>query len=608
MTPVNKQAPPTIAPHATLTILGTTDVHGHVMPFDYITRTTNASLGIVHTAEIIEDIRTKRDNVLLFDDGDFLQGTPLSELALEDPRQPLAENPVIQALNLLDYDAVALGNHDFLLKEVAPSSVPNVLKAPLLCANLCGPDGVTPLIQPWVILERDIVTASGLSHPIQIGVIGFAPENLESWETTRLPEQTSLRTVISAATAEIPRMKSAGADIIIALCHEGLEEAFASPETPSTPMKLAAIDGIDAIFAGHVHQLFPIGNRSANGVDSTNGTILGKPAAMPGHLGKHLGVITLELDRGADGTWRIVSGNACLINQTSSPTRSRTAQKILDTTQKAHEKTLSALDEIVTQTRFRMHSYLSLVAPDIPLQIVADAQRDHARSLLQSRPDLRELPLLSMVTPYRAGGLGGAENYIDFPSGQLTRSNIWELYQYPNSLSILEATADQIKACLARSACIFCAAPASGDDFPLHDDSVPSYHFDVIDGLEYEIDLVGAKLAQINFNGRPVDEVQRFLVVTNSFRAGALIRAGMKAHLHDKTLIRTIIEQALRSGRVTPGQLPRATWRLIAPPGHKRVFRSSTPAKIGPAKLDGVRIDPLSLESDGFWRYRLIFD
>jgi len=154
----------------------------------------------------------------------------------------------------------------------------------------------------------------------------------------------------------------------------------------------------------------------------------------------------------------------------------------------------------------------------------------------------------------------------------------------------------------------FCDAPASGEDFPLHDDSVPSYHFDVIDGLEYEIDLVGAKLAQINFNGRAVDEVQRFLVVTNSSRAGALIRAGMKAHLHDKTLIRTIIEQALRSGRVTPGQLPRATWRLIAPPGHKRVFRSATPAKIGPAKLDGVRIDPLSLESDGFWRYRLIFD
>ncbi len=459
MTPVNKQAPLTIAPHATLTILGTTDVHGHVMPFDYITKTTNASLGIVHTAEIIDDIRTKRDNVLLFDNGDFLQGTPLSELALEDPRQPLAENPVIQALNLLNYDAVALGNHDFLLRDDASSSVSNVLKAPLLCANLCGPDGVTPLIQPWVILERDIVTASGLSHPIQIGVIGFAPENLESWETTRLPEQTSLRTVISAATAEIPRMKSAGADIIIVLCHEGLEEAFASPETPSTPMKLAAIDGIDAIFAGHVHQLFPIGNRSANGVDSTNGTILGKPAAMPGHLGKYLGVITLELDRGADGTWRIVSGNACLINQTSSPTRSRTAQKILDTTQKAHEKTLSAPDEIVTQTRFRMHSYLSLVALDIPLQIVADAQRDHARSLLQSRPDLRELPLLSMVTPYRAGGLGGAENYIDFPSGQLTRSNIWELYQYPKSLSILEATADQIKACLARSACIFALHP-----------------------------------------------------------------------------------------------------------------------------------------------------
>ena len=607
----NKREPSerSIAPCAELTILGTTDVHGHVLAYDYLADHARSGIGFAHAAHLIEDIRTEKPNVLLFDNGDFLQGTPLSERSLGEGDRGLSENPVIKAMNQLKYDAVALGNHDFTFSENSLSELPLALDAPLLCANLLHsakhPNAGNPILQPWQLLDRTVCDHDGEIHPIRIGVIGFGPSESETWELSRLPTGTSIISVAEAAHRELPKLKSAGADIVIALCHEGLSEADGHVDTQSAPMQLAAMDGIDAVFAGHVHQAFPSPGPQVTGLDREKGTAHGTPVAMAGHLGALVGMIHLEIQRDPDGNWAVTNGTAELLSTPRTVTPPALATEIRAAVGSSHDATRTALATPIAESPIRLHSYLSLVSPDAPLQLVADAQRVIAREILGSLPDMPNLPLLSAVTPYRAGGLAGPQNYIDFPAGMITRRNILELYQFPNCLSILETTGAQLRDWLGEAAEIF--SPHSNDerDAPLHNPNVPSYHFDVVDGLTYEFDIINGALANLSFNRRPVADSDRFLVATNSFRAGSLVKSGLKLVYHDHRMIRDLIDEALRTARISPAAEPRPTWKLSAPRGHTRTFLSAPPDRIGDVSLAGKSITPIGPADDGFWRYRL---
>src|SRR5713226_8249577 len=87
-----------------LTLLGTTDIHGNIEPWDYYPDRP-ANRGLAKIATLVRRIRAAEPHVLLLDSGDTIQGTPLAYyFARKDTRPP---NPTITIMNALDYDAMA---------------------------------------------------------------------------------------------------------------------------------------------------------------------------------------------------------------------------------------------------------------------------------------------------------------------------------------------------------------------------------------------------------------------------------------------------------------------------------------------------------------------
>ena len=292
------------AGQAHLRLMETTDLHVHVFPYDYYSDKPVDTVGLSRTASIIKDIRAEATNSLLLDNGDFLQGNPMGDyIAYERGMKEGDEHPVITAMNTVGIEASTLGNHefnyglDFLMKSLAKAGYP------VVCANIAKTKGATPtedetLLPPYTILTRTITDGAGEAHPIKIGIIGFVPPQVMNWDRKHLEGNVEARDIVEAARAYVPEMIEKGTDVIIALSHSGIGSANESDMMENASVPLATVEGIDCIMTGHSHLVFPSSTYADfAAVDAEAGTIHGKPAAMAGFWGSHLGLIDLMLER-----------------------------------------------------------------------------------------------------------------------------------------------------------------------------------------------------------------------------------------------------------------------------------------------------------------------
>src|SRR5215475_7551618 len=298
-----------------LRLLSTTDIHTHIVDYDYYRDQRDVSLGLARTATLIRQARGEARNALLFDSGDLIQGNPLGDfVAVEQRLQPGQVHPVFKALNLLDYTAASLGNHefnyglDFLHLALAGAHFPYVT------ANVfvAGPDraAAPPLIKPYVILDRDCIDEGGITRRLRVGVIGFVPPHFMRWDNANHDDRALVIDIVEAARRYVPQMRAAGADLVVALVHSGLSAVPARGMDENAAAYLAQVPGIDAILAGHSHLVFPDPSfANLPGVDVARGTIRGVPTVMAGFWGSHLGVVDLTLRRTATG-WTRVDGTA----------------------------------------------------------------------------------------------------------------------------------------------------------------------------------------------------------------------------------------------------------------------------------------------------------
>ena len=245
-----------------LRVMETTDLHVHVFPYDYYGDRPVDTVGLARTASHIADIRAEATNSLLVDNGDLIQGNPMGDyIAYERGMSDGDMHPIVEAMNVVGFDAATIGNHefnyglDFLKKSTAGANFPWVL-ANVATKQGAGPRDDTTLYQPYVILDRTVVDGSGAEHTLKIGLIGFTPPQIMNWDRRHLEGNVEVRDIVKTAEAFVPEMKEAGADIIIALSHSGIgPESGDMLENASVP--LAGVDGVDAIVTGHHHLVFP---------------------------------------------------------------------------------------------------------------------------------------------------------------------------------------------------------------------------------------------------------------------------------------------------------------------------------------------------------------
>lgn len=621
---------------ARLRILETTDLHVNLLPHDYFTDRPSPGIGLAQASSLIRQLRASADNCLLFDNGDFLQGNPLADwLAGDAGLKPGDLHPMIGAMNTLDYDAGTLGNHEFDYGLGFLTQALTRANFPLCSANILRHRGDTvagdkTLLPPYLLLDRQITATDGTPYPIRVGVLGFAPPELVSWNKLVLQGQIATRDIVEAAQHYVPLMRQAGADIIIALSHSGIGADLAEVDPENASLALAAVPGVDVILTGHTHMLFPGPDfaRTPN-VDPASGTLHGKPAVMAGSNGSHVGGVDLLLARQGSG-WLIQQHKVWVEPVAMRDSTDRLIARVpVDPQVQAvasagHDAIRSLIGKPIGATKVALHSYFALAAPDLTIQVVAEAQIAYAADVLRGST-WAGLPIVAAVAPTKAGGPGGAANYIDIPPGPVAMRHATELYVFPNSLCTLAVTGADLQDWLEQSAGIFAPIRRGATDQPLLNPEFPCYNFDVISGVTYDIDPsqpsrtdptgrvinpASARVRNLCWNGQTVDPAQNFLITTNSYRVGGgggFGMAGRARIIHNSTAnTRDIVIGYLRQNSPLTSTV-RRIWRFAPLPGTQAWFDSAAEGLPHLAGVQGQTLADAGPRPGGMRRFNLSF-
>ncbi|RSI04194.1 bifunctional 2',3'-cyclic-nucleotide 2'-phosphodiesterase/3'-nucleotidase [Streptococcus sanguinis] len=520
-----------------LRILATTDLHTNLVNYDYYQDKPVETLGLAKTAVLIEKAKKENPNVLLVDNGDTIQGTPLGTYkAIVDPVEKGEQHPMYAALQALGFEAGTLGNHEFNYGLDYLNRVIETAGLPIVNANVLDPATGKFIYQPYKIIEKTFTDTQGRLTTVKIGVTGIVPPQILNWDKANLEGKVVVRDSVEAIRDIIPEMRKAGADITLVLSHSGIGDDKYEKGEENEGYQIASLPGVDAVVTGHSHAEFPSGNGSGfyekyPGVDGVNGKINGTPVTMAGKYGDHLGVIDLKLNY-TDGKWKVTDSKGSIRKV---DTKSNVAdQRVIDIAKESHQGTINYVRQQVGTTTAPITSYFSLVKDDPSVQIVNNAQLWYAKQELAGTPEAN-LPILSAAAPFKAGTRGDATAYTDIPAGPIAIKNVADLYLYDNVTAILKVNGAQLKEWLEMSAGQFNTIdPNNSQPQNLVNTDYRTYNFDVIDGVTYEFDITqpnkydregklanpnASRVRNLKYQGKEIAPNQEFIVVTNNYRS-----------------------------------------------------------------------------------------
>ncbi|HEX4441114.1 MAG TPA: bifunctional UDP-sugar hydrolase/5'-nucleotidase [Thermoanaerobaculia bacterium] len=460
------QAPSPPTPHSvTLTILQTSDLHGRVHPHDSVAdRDLGGSLSRVASA--VRTIRAEGRPMLLLDSGDTIQGAPEQAVAFA-ANHP---DPIVAAMNLVGYDAMALGNHEFDFGIARTRASKAEARFPWLSANTLGSDG-RPAFDPYTVK-----TLAG----VRVGILGLTTASAGAASPT-LVGSVSFEDPAEAASRWVPVLREKEkADLVVIVIHEGLPRADAAGGggdrrgRPEPIHRIAEVPGVDLILMGHTHVVIR---------PMRIGSVW---AAEPGRWGEALTRFDVSF-AGAEGAWRVTG----VRGMTLPMRRVAPDAEVRAVSEPSHAEAMRELGE-------------TAAILDVPVP-AADARRGDSAALdwvheVQLREGRAELSFAAML-PGRPP---------EWPAGPLSVREIWSFYPYENSLVTLRATGQQV-----REALEWAASRAT-------DPRALSYDCDTLEGADYALDFsrpAGHRVVSLSRGGRPVGDADTFVVALNSFRA-----------------------------------------------------------------------------------------
>lgn len=588
-------------PTVDLRLIVTSDLHMQLTDFDYCLDRTTGAQSMAHLGPVIRSLRAERPDALLVDLGDLLQGNPLSDHIAAAGLEG-TDHPMVQVMNRLDYDAVVPGNHDFDYGLDFTRNTLSALTAKVICCNLRPLDGLCGPA-PFVIVEKDVPGPNGEHHSLRIALIGFTTPALSSSEVMVDDILDAARTVLPAVQRERP-------DLTVALCHSGISASPQSQGMENAAVPLAALAGIDAVLAGHTHQIFPDKDHpiAAPGVDAVKGTLHSKPAMIPGSYAANVGCMDLTLARTGQGGWQIEGHSVRFVPPSGTP-----CAQLQKDVAPLHEATRAAMALPVGETDAPLHSWFEAMGADLILPVIAAAQRAAvAESIGPDGP-----PVLVAVPSMRAGGQAMQSDFLQIPAGPILKRHVAALIPFDDPLCVVSRRGWQVRDWLEFAARRFRHVPQGAQAHPLLDLDQPGYHMDSLHGLTYRIDLSEPPLFQddgttartgagrihdMRYQGRPFEDDDLFLVVTNTYRArgGGVLRPIAKADIVDTASegARAALHRFLTANpRITPAIDP--VWSFTPMPDTSVTFDTAAAAVdhlpeqmrlVGPAGPDRVTV------------------
>jgi 2',3'-cyclic-nucleotide 2'-phosphodiesterase/3'-nucleotidase len=521
--------PPQSSKSVTISLLSTTDVHGHIEPWDYYADKP-ADLGLAKIATLVKQVRAGAPHALLLDCGDTIQGTPLADyFAEKDASRP---NPIIAAFNAMHYDAMAVGNHEFNFGLATLWKAMDESRFPWLAANVRQTDshGARPF-RSYIIKEVD---------GVRIGIVGFVTPGIPRWEIPEHYTGYEFEQIVDAARRVIPEVRSK-VDLLIVLMHSGLgPDLFATTEGRSEEISgenaaLALADqvpGIDLIFFGHTHR--ELSETFVNGALLTQAK----------NWGQSLARADVVMSRDESGCWRVKSKHSRTIPVTPDVPADAEIMRIAEPYHQITEKYLGT--EIAVSDREMTGQYARY--EDSPLVDLI-----HAVQLDAGHADV------SMATMFYT--------HTRIPAGPVTIRHADSLYVYENMLYVVEMTGAQLKDALEHAASFFPGWPAlAGQKLQL-----PGYNADSAAGVSYVVDLtqpVGQRIRDLQFRGQPLDPGKKLRVAINNYRytggGGYQVYKGLPIVYRSSEEIRELLIQYLKRTKKFPADAS-GNWKVIPP-------------------------------------------
>jgi 2',3'-cyclic-nucleotide 2'-phosphodiesterase (5'-nucleotidase family) len=506
-----------------LVLLGTTDVHGRLYNHDYYTgRSTDHGLALLKP--LVDSVRRANPGrTLLFDSGDLLQGNPLGFVYAR--QYPQAPNPIIRAMNLMGYDAAAIGNHEFNYGLDHLANAIEQAAFPFVSANVYRASDGLHAYDPFVLIP--VSTPAG--DTLVIGVTGNTPPGVHVWDRHNVEGILEFREITSSVRRVVAEMRRRGADLVVVLSHGGLEGTSYDMATTGLPAENVVLDlarqepGIDVIFMGHTHR--ELADTTVNGVLITQAR----------NWAANLAAVTLTAQRQADGSWRAVRKRGEILR----PTAGRVDYAFMDSLRWEHERTVAYVNARVGTATQAMPAREGRVRDVAVIDFINEVQRRAAGAQLAS----------SAAFVIDAG----------LRQGDITIADIAALYPYDNTLKAIRISGAQLRAYLEKSAEYYNGWPAASGR-TVTNFGVPGYNFDIVSGVDYTLDIsrpVGQRVVDLRFQGQPVRDDQSFTMALNNYRqAGGggydMIAGAEVVYDRGEDVRELLIEEVRRRGTIRP--------------------------------------------------------
>lgn len=470
------------ADRVVVTILETSDLHGHLLPWDY-QRARPADEGLARVATRVAAIRRETPNVLLLDAGDTIQGTPIEFLHAKDPSK--GADPMAEAMSAMRYDAMAVGNHEFNFGLAVLRKAQSESSFPWLSANTRNVSDGSAAFPEYVVK-----TVAG----IRIGVLGLTTPGIPHWEPERNRPGLRWEDPVDTAARLVPVLRGKeSCDFVVALVHSGPEVDLKTGEPDGTDDEnrvaaLSKVPGIDLLLTGHTHRRIPL--TRLNGV----------PMIQPGRWGDVLGRVDVTFEKSGRKV-TVADVSAALLPSDASVATDATIAAIAapyDAVARAYmDEVVAVADEDFPGARARLEDTALL-------DFVNDTMLDATGA---------DLSMTSLL-PGRFEG---------FHKGPIRVRDVYTLYPYENALVEVQIDGQTLKACLEHAAEFYGSAAWEDGRLVLKPkEKMIPYNFDVVQGASYRIDPtapVGSRVKELSYKGRPVLPSDRFTLAVNAYRA-----------------------------------------------------------------------------------------
>lgn len=531
---IDNRIAPASQSDATVTILATSDVHGNIFPWDY-SSAKEANQGLAKVSAYVNQVRANNPDVVLVDNGDTIQGTPLSYYY--DKIDTTAEYPMAKVMGAMKYDTWTLGNHEYNYGLDVLNRVINDMKKEgihVLSANTYKDDG-TNFVEPYYIKTLD--TPKG---PVKVGILGLTTKTIPSWEDKAHYAGLHFNDLVDEANKWVPIIRQAGADIVVVTMHSGEESA--TDTIPENEVKAVAtkVNGIDAIVAGHTHKNIPqdvFTNPAGQKVIVTE----------PGRWAQYVSQINFNISKDANGKWAIDNKFSKTV--------------AMDSTIKA--------DPAIIQ--------LAQPYQDATLKYIGTKLGTATGDFLGTDQTVKETALMDLINKVQkyyaktdlsiAAPLSSTAKIL---KGDVTIQDLMGVYVFENYLYGIKMTGKQLKNWMEWSVRYYQQVSSPAD--PITKDkllNIADYNLDQLYGATYTIDLTqpaGHRIKNLKVNGKLVKDDDIFTVAINNYRfnggGGFMAAAGItnpevtfdsaKAYGDDGQVRNLMMKYIQAQGTITP--------------------------------------------------------